>query len=718
LPANERGVIVNPEQFTVELFFTQADVLLKSETDFSLRPPSTGPSIIQTVSFSGSKSGGASSGIRFGATLDTIASVGATAIFAKTVLDDRDGGRIIEAAAQHVWGNRIARGGLFEDFNTQLLTSYRVAGVEFASFYPQSAYETGLATPIQVVLPRDADVEIRRQGQLVSIRHYGAGTQLIDTSGLPEGSYPIEIIARNNGVIILEDVRSFTKAPGMPIPGKTEFSIRAGFYTPDIFEFDRRTDTEPFFPRVGSDPVIAARVRRRIGGTTAIDLNAMHIAGEYYGEASLSTIRGRLRGFVTLAGSDRGSYGALASGALDIDPIRVTLTGRYTKSSLEGFDLANFDKRTDYRPFARSEKSVFGSVQFPLSGGSLSVSAGYTKFDRIQDDYSLDLRYTRPVRIAGRRPLLSAYARSSNREKRIGFTLNFLFGVDRQTSVSARAGGEYLTDVRGTAREGASPVFDVTLSHLREFGNLQALAQAGMSTQADSDRAYASVDLRSSWGQIDITGQYQRQRGGGNFSSIFANGRTGFAIGGGGAKIGLADVGQAAILSDIQIEEDVVDGTQDLKNSGYRIKVNGQPYDRIRPGNTSAVGVAAYGNYEVEMTAENAPPYEIDTQIRTVTLYPGNVAYFRYEAKNSYPIFGRLIDKDGVPISSAMLRSDSDVVFSDDRGYFLLSTSAEASITVALEDGGDCVPFNFAKIFAGKKREKLFRAGDLVCEVQ
>lgn len=717
LPPGTRGVIVNPERFSAELFFLPADVLLESAASLTLGPATTGPSLIQTVNFSASRSGGQDSGVRFGATFDTAASIGSTAFLARTVLDDEEGARLLEAAAQHVWGNRIARAGLFEDFNTRLLTSFRVAGAEFASFYPRKAYETGIATPIQIVLPREADVELRRQGVIVSIRHYAAGPQLIDTSSLPEGSYPIEIVARSGGTIVFEDVRSFTKAPGLPIEGATEFSLRAGFYAPDMIILDPLDRGEPFFPRVSNSPVIAARMRRRISGTTAVDLNALHIDGGNYAEASLSTVQGTLRGFATVAGSDDGSYGALVSGSLDLDQVRISLTGRYSRSELDDFDLADLERRDDYRPFARSERSIFGSVQFPLGGGSVSASAGYTRFNRAIDDYSVDLRYTRPIHIAGRRPLLSAYARASSREKRIGFTLNFLFGLDRRTSLSVRGGGEYLTDVRGNSREGLSPVLDATLSHLREFGNLEVLGQVGVATQADADRAFASADMRSSLGQIDLTAQHQRQRGGDSFNSIFANGRTGFAIGGGGAKFGLAEVGEAIILSDIDVDDDETARDDGLANSGYRIKVNGHPFDRIVPGTTSAVGVPAYEDYQIELAAENAPPYEIDTRIQAITLYPGNVAYLRYEAQKSHPVFGRLVDAQGRAMAHAILRTRADVVTTDERGYFLISVHAGELLNVSSENGTTCRPLDLGGVLNDGAGRKLYRAGDISCEL-
>src|SRR3546814_16190176 len=113
------------------------------------------------------------------------------------------------------------------------------------------------------------------------------------------------------------------------------------------------------------------------------------------------------------------------------------------------------------------------------------------------------------------------------------------------------------------------------------------------------------------------------------------------------------------MLSEINNDDKSANLNEGAGDSGYRIKVNRQPYDRIKPGQTSAVGVAAYEEYEVELEAENAPPYDIDTSIRRITLYPGNVAYLKYEARNSFAVYGRVVDHSGKPQANVALRSGS-----------------------------------------------------------
>ncbi len=717
LPRGQEGVIVNPERFSAELFFSPANVIVNQVDNFTLGPAETGPSLIQTVNFAAAKTDGPNSSIRFGATFDTAASIGQTALLARTIVDDEQGAQLLEGTVQHVWNNRIGRAGLFEDLSTKLLTSYRMVGAEFASFYPRKAYEASISTPIQIVLPREADVELRRRGVLISVRHYQAGLQVIDTSGLPEGSYQLGITARADGAIILQEERAFTRARGLPLKGKTEFSLRAGMYAPDQFPFDQPNQSETFFPRIRNAPVVGVRASRRIGEATALELNLLHIDGANYAESSITTVRGNLEGFVSVAAGDDGAYGVLATGTLNIKQIRFSISARKTKSDADNFNLANLATDQEYLPFSRSDTSVFGSMHMPLSGGSYSVSAGYTKFDNGRDAYSVDLRYTKSIRIGNRRPLLTAFGRVSNRDSRVGASINFLFGLDRKTSASVRGGAEYIAKTSGSSRKGLSPVLDASISRLENIGDAELLNQVGVSTNADSDRAFASSDLRTSYGQVDLTAQYQRTRSGGDFTSIFANGRTGFAVGGGKFKLGLADVGQAVILSDIKVDDRKYRLSDDASESGYRIRVNSQPFDRIKPGRTSAVGVAPYDEYEIDLEPENAPPFEVDTEIKRVTLYPGNVAYFRYEAVNSFAIYGQMVDQGGKPIANGRVKSDNDITLTDEQGFFLITVSPATRLEMRLPDGQICRPVAFEQLTNGRQPDQLLKVGAIKCLV-
>ncbi|HET8611926.1 MAG TPA: TcfC E-set like domain-containing protein [Sphingomonas sp.] len=718
LPPGQEGAIVDSEHFSVELFFAPADVVRAPASAYHpLGPSISGPSLIQNVAFSVASSSGPGGGVQFGGTFDTAASFGQTAFIAQTLVDGDQGARVNDAFVQHVWTDRIARAGLFEDLSTRLLTSYRLVGGEFGSFYPSSAYGGSIATPIQIVLPRDADVELRRQGVLVSVQHYQAGLQLIDTSSLPEGSYPVTIIARAQGSVILQEVRSFTKAAGLPLPGKTEFSVRAGFYAQDRFDIglDQDNIDQPFFPRIGGKPVIGGRIARRIGKATGVELNLLSIDGKEYAEASLTTFRGNLQGFITVAAGTDGSYGALVTGMTSIHDVRLSATLRRIHSTNNDFDLADF-RQGKYRAFVRSESSVLGSVDFPIWGGSASLSGSYTRSPGLPDQYSASVRYTKAIVIAHHNTLLTAFAASSTNDTRIGFTLSLNFGLDSRTTASVTGGAEVVPDSSGGTREGFSPILNATVSRRDRLLGADVVNQAGVSTDADSDRAFVSSDVASSLGQLDVTAQYQRTRNSGDLGSIFANGQTGFAIGGGLVKLGLAQPGQAVILSDIGQADSIDD--QAPANSGYRVRVDNQSADLIRPGHVSAVGVAPYEEYDVELEPENAPPYEIDIKSHKVTMYPGNVVRLHYEATHSFSLFGQLVDGNGLPIRNARIKAGDDITVTGDQGYFTITAPGTAALEILLSNGGTCQAPTVKELIGAHPSIRLNRIGQLVCHPQ
>lgn len=714
LPPGMTGAIVDPQRFSAELFFAASDTMIEQRPPLTLGASSSvGPTLVQNIGLSFSTADFFTGDVEYGGALDTFASVGQTAFIAQTLLSSGTGSRLNQINAQRIWSERIARGGLIEDFNTTLLTNYRMVGAQYGSFTSPFALDDQLsASPLDVVLPRDADVEIRRNGVLLSVRRYAAGPQRLDTSGLPDGSYPVSIVARADGVVVVDEIRSFSKAGGLPPAGKTQFSIGAGFYVPDQRLGAIGANDDPFLPNVETDAaVISARVARRIGATTGAELNVLAIDGATFGEASVRSIFSGVEGIAAVAAGSDGSYGVSLTGNVIWNDVRLSLSGRSVKADalLSGTPQPN---ATAYRGFLRSEDSFLGSAQFLVAGGSLNLSAGYSRVDGFEDRYSTAFRYSRPLSVAGRRAFLNAYAQHTEQETRIGFALSFGFGVGQRTNGTASVGLEHVDADLGSVRKGLSPVASVAISRRNEWRDLDMTTQAGLSTAADNDRAFASMTVLSPVGAADITAQHVRTRTG-EFSSIYGNVQSGFAIGGGAAKFGLPRPGEAVIIAEMDAdaaEADLVD-----PRSGYRVRVDSQPADLLRPGSRAAVGVPAYAEYELTLVPENAPPFDADLSVRRVTVYPGNVVRLRFQAEREFTLFGQLVDSDGDPLSGFMVRSGNDLTTTDQFGYFTLTSRAGDRIEFRAMDETTCEAFTVESLVDVSVSKPFYRVGQLSC---
>jgi len=712
LPPGMTGAIGDPQRFSVELFFSAADAVIEQRPPLTLgRSSSTGLSLVQNVGLSFSTADFFGDELEYGGAFDTLISKGETAFVAQTLVSSGEGGtRLNQAHAQHIWSDRIARGGLIEDYSTALLTNYRMLGADFGVFTsPLQVNDQLSATPLDVVLPRDADIEIRRNGVLLSVRRYAAGPQRLDTSMLPNGSYQVAITARADGVVVVDEIRSFSKAGGLPPVGKTDFTVGVGVYVPDQ-RFDSAL-SESFFPEVKSDAlVVSGRVARRIGPTSGAELNLLAIDGETFGELSLRSIFSRVEGVVSIAGGSDGSRGASLTGNMIVNDVRLSLTARSIQTDAPLLGATYREPR--YRAFFRSEDSIMASAQFLIAGGSMNLSGSYSEVDGFEDRYSATMRYSRPMELAGRRVFLNAYAQTTDQDTRIGFTLTFGFGLGQRTNATASVGLEQVSTDLDSVRRGLSPVASLGVSRRDEWADLSVTSQAGVSVNADNDRVYASSVVTSDIGTAEITAQHIRTQTG-NFSTLYGNVQSGFAIGGGAAKFGMARPGEAVIITEINAEE--AEGAKEDPSSGYRVRIDSQPADLLRPGGRSAIGLPAYAEYELTLTPENAPPFDADLSIRRVTLYPGNVVRMKFDAQREYTLFGRLVDANGAPMTGVMLRSGGDLTATDDLGYFTITALADAQIEFRPTDSVTCAPIAVSSLIEVGDARPFHRLGNLQC---
>lgn len=563
------GAIVDPQRFSVELFFLAADTVIEQRPALTLgRSSSEGVTMVQNVGFSFATADFFGEELEYGGAFDTLISLGQSAFIAQTLVSSGDGGsRLNQAHGQHIWSDRILRGGLIENFNSSLLTNYRMVGSDFGVFTsPFQVNEQLSASPLDVVLPRDADVEIRRNGVLLSVKRYGAGPQRLDTSTLPTGSYAVAITARADGVVVVDEIRSFSKAGGLPPAGKTDFTLGVGLYVPDqSFGGDVK---EQFLPEVQTDALIlSGRAARRIGATSAAEFTLLAVDGQTFGELSLRSIFSRFEGIAAVAAGSDGSHGASLTGNVTFGDARLSLTARSIRmdSSLIGAQAP----ASRYRAFIRPEDSFLASAQFLVGGGSLNLSASYSQVEGFEDRYSAALRYNRPIEIKGRRALLNTYAQTTEQDTRVGFTLTFGFGVGARANATASVGLEQISTDRESLRGGLSPVANLSVSRRDEWRDYNLTSQAGLSTNADNDRVYASTVVASRLATAEITAQHIITRSG-DFSTIYGNVQSGFAIGGGAAQFGMARPGESVIIAEIQADrsDKLVDPA-----SGYRVRL-------------------------------------------------------------------------------------------------------------------------------------------------
>lgn len=711
LPPGTSGVIVASDIFNVQLFLDRSLLADEVGQPLELGPPTSGFSFIQNALVSMSTTTFAGDKVRYGGTFDTYASVGRSAVLAQTVVDDQRGPRLEYGYYQFSSNRYVGAAGLFSDYSSLLLNNFQMAGAQFGTNDRLLNNTYGqFSPPIEIVLPRAAVVELSRNGVLLSTRRYEGGLQLVDTSNLPTGSYNVDVVARDGGQILVQETRSFVKANDIPPPGRTLFNVGLGVRVDEGFVLGAPGDDEGFLPRSSNELIATARASRRIGRATGLGAGLLVVGSDIYGEGSVSTIFGSTRLTAAAAIGTDGGYGAYTTGNGILWGVSWNLTARRIKAKTDPvIALAN----GDFAPFLRSEDSLFGNLQFPLAGGSMSVSGSYTRSEGLRDRYSTGLRYSRTVDI-GRVGigLLTAFGSVSNFDRRVGVTISFVNRISSRTTANYAVGAEYASGRNISTRRGLSPIARGSLSRRDRLGQADLVNELGVATDATSDRVYLNSAIYSSLGSLDGTVQYENDASGRGYGSINMNGQTGIAIGGGKAKVGLRQPGDAMVLVDVKMP----DGESTDRYGGYRLRVDNQSYDLVRPGNLIAVGLQSMANYRIGLQPENAPPYEIDLSEREVSLYPGNVVLLTWRAEKSFTMFGQVIDANGQPLADATVQAGTDIGSTDSKGYFIISSGQEANLQIKRGDGSVCLIRPVKDVLGDASRSQpLIKVGSLPC---
>lgn len=754
LPGGVPGVIVDIDSFSVALFLPREALVSRIFAARSLDEPYNEFSLIQNVQISGASTGG-DEPVSYGGTFTTLASVGRNALVARTTLSDIGGFRSEELYAQRIWGERRAAVGLLQDYQSLTSNSYRMIGAELGSFYGALVdARANSATPIEVLLPRRAQVEIYRYGVLVATGQYDAGLQLLDTRSLPDGTYSVQIIARDGPQILLEQTRTFSRLTGGVPMGKTGFRVRVGERVEDYFSgglIDERSERQAFLPARTGELVVAGSVQRRLTPAIGTSLSLTAFDARLFGEASVELTRGRLAGVVGVGAGSGGAYSALISGNVQFDRFSVFVTARRMRTDDEPFDLVRLNRR--YRPFFADQDNIFGSIQTQAWGGSLTVTGSYSTAEGLPDRHAAAVQYTRSLRLpfVGS-ALLTAGAQRSNFDTRFGFSISFFQRIDRKTNASFNVGAQHLSESElASSRNGFSPIVDARVTRYETVGEVDLVGEVGASTDADADRAAARILAASRFGSGDVSAQWQSRTLGGNRVSFQANAETGFAIGGGAVKIGLRNPAEAMILVDLTrapaVRQSPAQGGATLDNAGeeaapaagatdapgmgnparpaarvaeggYRVTIDGRPYDYVAPGTRTAIGVQPLQEYVVGLKPEGAPEFDLDATQRKVTLFPGNVARVRFEAQRVITLFGQVLNAGGAPVASARIEAEKDFAVADDRGFFTITAPASGDITIRLPSGTLCTQRSISGLVDVDQPALLHRFGDVRCDRQ
>lgn len=193
--------------------------------------------------------------------------------------------------------------GAFWMPGTDMVSRRKLLGVGIESQIDTRRDKESLrGNPLVVFLSQRSQVDIVRDGRILTSAIYEGGNQSLDTNALPNGSYEVTLVVRDAGGGTRSEKRFFTKNPLIPSQNQDVYFAYGGVMTRD-FDGGFLTPT--------GIPIIQAGAARRLNNTLAADVSVMatdkvglaQIGGYYL--ASAMTIR------LAAEGASDGAYGAL-----------------------------------------------------------------------------------------------------------------------------------------------------------------------------------------------------------------------------------------------------------------------------------------------------------------------------------------------------------------------------------------------------------------------
>jgi hypothetical protein len=689
------GVIFDEDHFRVDIFLSD-DLLGKPlTTDVYLSPTSQNFAAIGTLG--AAMSGTTANDPLFNMQGRAVLSVGSSRLKSNVSYSSDFGVVVDDLLVEHEAQDRRYVGGLFWTPGTSLVGRRRILGVGSATQYDTQADRRQLeGTPLPVFVQQRSLVEILIDGRLVSSRVVEAGNELLDTSGLPEGSYPVVLRIREPGGGTREEHRFFVKDERLAPPGHIRFQAFAGLIAPTR-EGHPISASDTLFYQVGA--------AKRLTDNVGIEANLLGTPTKAIGEASVSLLTKHARVRVTGLASSSGEYGgvlqlgSVGSGRFQYNIDLRRVWDRDGEGLIPGsLGGVGFDSGSSVGLADRggSYTQLIASLGYMLGNASLRLFASYNDTEHSKPDYSIGpsvdwlVAHGRDFQLR-----IETDAQKSRDTTSAYVGVKYLFsGSGFATSGSAG----YRTQDNGQGRGKAMSVGSVNSEwsgSSEAFGHYSIGAGLDRAIDGTSARGRGSIDSRYGNLRADLLHNFASE------TQYSLSVQSGAAVGP-RASVGGYNISESAMIVE-------VDGAQSAGR--FEVLVDDAPMATVDAGKRATIFLQPYRRYAVRLRPLASASVHYDSGVRQVTLFPGNVDRQIWKAVQTFTVFGQLVDSNGLPITNGLLHGDHGAGSSDANGYFQIDVAANDRVTLDGAHGQAC------QLMLGKlePRKGYSAAGKVVC---
>ncbi|AQQ69377.1 hypothetical protein Mag101_04215 [Microbulbifer agarilyticus] len=515
---------------------------------------------------------------------------------------------------------------------------------------------------LEVNMPLRGRVEIHTDGRLVHSELLEAGNQLLDTSDLPAGAYPVTIRTFDeSGRLLSESEEYFSKDARLPAPNTWDWQLLAG-QPVNLF-------SDEVLPEAYDQTLIQGTIGRRLYDNFGLYATVAATDREHAGEISLRWLSEYFELSPGIIHSNNGQSGFRVSGALR----SPWLTLSASSSHLD--EQQTFSNEPSYRLLYSGIDNRTAQLTTNILGGQLS--GRYTRRSSAIPVSSTTAFSATPAQAT------DTFAQElKTLEYRFPFRVGRGWGGDIAFAVND-ADGEKLATATFQLRY-RSGRWNHTGRYYSENGASDNLQRGGFSTQwRDGDLWAAELDQRISTdsdgtehllsSQTNFAGRRGYLRSQINYrdginDSLNYTGSFGTSLMANGSSFAWG--GERTHTSGVLVD---VKGAPGEK---FEILVNGQRRGYAAGEGRSLINLPEFDSYNIEVKPLGEGFYHFRDISDTITLYPGNLAEASYEIKQVILVFGRLL-QNGIPRAGIKLSIGEFSATTDEYGVFQMEMFGE-----------------------------------------
>ncbi|MBT4017366.1 MAG: hypothetical protein HOE62_05410 [Alphaproteobacteria bacterium] len=525
----------------------------------------------------------------------------------------------------------------------------------------------GFGSQLVVFLPRDAQVDILKDGRLAATKFYQAGKTTLDTSRLPDGAYDVTLRIKEAGGDTREESRFYVKTATLPPADSPLYYLESGILL---------SEDSPPYPELNKVGLIHGGTFWRL--TENLGVGGDLLAGEnvIVGEAKGLYLGRDMKINVAGVMSSDLDLGATVGATGEVWDVTYSLSVRRNWSREKSSTTAIFD------PLGRSSTQIRGNLNYQWGEAQWSLQALSQTNDNADDTWSWGPSLSYPVyRDAEWSAFMRAEATRSESESVAMARFQIRFNEPRWSATATVAATDNNSetsvgnDNEGVFGDGSANVAWRDLDYLPGdltlgAGVNAAQRQRSMTGKVDYTSRWGkySFDVENSWGESSST------RWGSNIAtSVITNGDI------------IAFGGRERQDSGIVIS---LDGTS--KKAEFNVMVDGSNKGVVKVGDRLPVLLSPYNTYVVRLESAGGDFVSFDSENRDITLYPGNIVGVVWTINPIIAVFGRIIREDGTPVVFARVDDAGKGTFTDDLGYFQTELSKPGTFMVRPAEGQAC----------------------------